>query len=362
MFDDRRDFAAIGLFDPGSPMRLRLLHHGKARNIDADFWADHLRRSVTVRQPLVEASTGVLAVGATTGYRVVNGENDGWPGLIVDRYDRVLVVKLYTPAWFPHLASVLQALVEELAPTGIVLRLARNVASGETFGLVDGQVVFGQATEPVLFTENGLTFEAHVLSGQKTGHFLDQRDNRQRVREMAAGASVLDVFACTGGFSVYAAAGGARFVQSVDLNDAAIRTAERNMVHNANLTGRTTHKVTVGDAFEVLGELGQAREHFDVVVVDPPSFAKKRADVGRAVRAYARLTAMALPLVARGGHLIQASCSSRIDVDTFTDAVLGQAQRDDVMVTEVQVTGHAIDHPIGFPEGSYLKAVFARVG
>jgi 23S rRNA (cytosine1962-C5)-methyltransferase len=354
VFDDKREFVAIGLLDPTSPMRVRILHRGKSRPIDGRFWSEQLAAASVLRQELDESHE-------TTGYRVLNGENDGWPGLILDRYANTLALKLYSAAWIPHLATILEPIVERFGPEGVVLRLARNVASGETFGLTDGQRLYGQSTEPVLFRENGLTFESHVLTGQKTGHFLDQRDNRQRVGEMASGKSVLDVFACTGGFSVYAAAGGARFVQSVDLNGAAIETAQRNFAHNVEVTSKTRHKVTVGDAFEVMESLRNANEHFDIVVIDPPSFAKRQSDVGRGIRAYARLTSLALPLLKRGGRLVQASCSSRISAEDFAEAVTGQARRDGINLVEIGETGHAIDHPIGFSEGGYLKAIFAKV-
>ena len=151
------------------------------------------------------------------GYRVINGENDALPGLVVDRYADVLVLKLYSPIWFPHLADFVPQLVAETGCGGVVLRLARTVQSGETFGLQDGDVIAGEVPDgPVLFHETGLTFEADVRHGQKTGHFLDQRANRERVGEMAGGRDVLDVFCSTGGFTVHAAAGGARSVHSVD--------------------------------------------------------------------------------------------------------------------------------------------------
>jgi hypothetical protein len=159
------------------------------------------------------------------------------PGLVVDRYDRTLVVKLYSPAWFPHLAAVVGVLGNLIDPERIVLRLSRAVAGGETFGLSDGDTIVGAApNQPVFFRERGLTLEADVVHGQKTGHFLDQRDNRALVRGMAAGADVLDVFASTGGFSVSAAAGGARSVHLVDQSEPALQTARRNLEHNHRIS------------------------------------------------------------------------------------------------------------------------------
>ncbi len=376
VFDQKRAFLAIGLYDPDSPIRVRILHHGQSKPIDRAFWRATFDRAVDRRRSLTEREGDRL----TSGFRLLNGENDGVPGLIVDRYDSTLVVKLYSAAWIPHLRVVVPELVSACAAAGItidtiVFRLARTVQRGDTHGLFDGQVVSvaldptgGVGTsasplvEPVLFHENGLRFEAYPVSGQKTGHFLDQRDNRQAVRARAAGARVLDVFACTGGFSVYAAAGGARSVHSVDLAPEAIATARRNMAHNARLTGSCVHTTAVVDAFEAMAAMADRGERFDLVVVDPPSFAHKRGDVGRALAAYRRLTQLALPLIEPGGLLVQASCSSRIGAAEFSAVVSDAASDAGYTLGDIVETGHAVDHPVSFAEGAYLKAVFARVG
>ncbi len=376
VFDRKRAFLAIGLYDPDSPIRVRILHHGKSQSIDRTWWRATFDRAVDRRRPL----TDLAGDRRTTGYRILNGENDGVPGLIADRYATTLVVKLYSTAWIPHLGIVLPELVAACAAAGItidsvVFRLARTVQRGDTHGLADGQGLAvtlddaGRLTtsattivEPVLFHENGLRFEAHPVTGQKTGHFLDQRDNRQAVRALAAGARVLDVFACTGGFSVYAAAGGARSVHSVDLAPEAIATAGRNMAHNATLTDACVHTSAVVDAFEAMAAMADRGERFDLVVVDPPSFAHKQSDVGRALGAYRRLTHLALPLIEPGGLLVQASCSSRIGAAEFSAAVRDAASDAGHVLHDVVETGHALDHPVSFAEGAYLKAVFARVG
>ncbi len=203
------------------------------------------------------------------------------------------------------------------------------------------------------------------MHGQKTGHFLDQRDNRALVRGLAANCDVLDVFCSTGGFAVNAAAGGARSVHMIDLSAPAIAAAERNIAHNLRL-----HEVrdcavltTVGDAFEVLDQLGRRAERdadrYDVVVLDPPSFAMSQANVERALRAYAKLTRLGVALLRPGGVLVQASCSSRVTADDFYATVFDAARRADRPLREIRRTGHAVDHPIGFPQGAYLKALFA---
>jgi 23S rRNA (cytosine1962-C5)-methyltransferase len=207
--------------------------------------------------------------------------------------------------------------------------------------------------------------EADVVHGQKTGHFLDQRDNRALVRGIAAGTDVLDVFASTGGFALAAAAGGARSVHMVDLAAPALATAERNIAHNRHVreVRACTVRTTVGDAFDVLDAIGKrARtdiDRFDVVVLDPPSFAQNQASVDRALRAYGRLTRLGVAVLRRGGTLVQASCSSRVTDDQFFDTVHAAARDAGCTLHEVRRTGHAVDHPITFKHGAYLKAIFA---
>ena len=357
VFDDDRKFAAIGLWDPTSPIRLKVLHRGAPTQIGGLFWR-------TVLSTARDRRAGLEADDETTAYRLVHGENDGLPGLVVDRYDQTLVVKIYTPAWFPHLADVIEALVDLLSPVRIVLRLSRAVAGGDTFGLDDGDTIVGPAPEgPILFRERDLTMEADVVHGQKTGHFLDQRDNRVLVRSMAKGADVLDVFASTGGFSLAAAAGGASSVHLIDQSAPALETAKQNLAHNHRLgeVRRCQVHTTTGDAFKVMAALTAKRERFDIVIVDPPSFASNQAAVPRALAAYTRLTHLALGLVKPGGTLLMSSCSSRVTSDEFASTVLAAAATAGADVHETRRTGHAVDHPIGFEFGAYLKAVYLSV-
>jgi 23S rRNA (cytosine1962-C5)-methyltransferase len=349
IFDGDRQFLAIGLYDPASPIRVKVLHHGKPAPINADWWRAKLTRAIEHRRPLSDT-------GDTTGYRVVHGENDGLPGLVLDRYGTTYVLKLYSAAWIPHLATVVPVLDELLHPNALVLRWARTATPPA--GLTNGTALIGAAPgAPVLFLENGLTFEADVVKGQKTGHFLDQRDNRARVRDLASGQRVLDLFTATGGFTVYAAAGGATEVHSVDISTPTLAVAARNLAHNAI---ETKHRTTVGDAFDVMTKLVEGKETYDLVIVDPPSFASRQDHVGRAIEAYTRLAALAVQLVRPGGVLVQCSCSSRVSADEFFEAVHNGATQAGARLANIERTGHALDHPIGFREGAYLKAWFAQ--
>ncbi len=358
IFNKDRQFAAIGLWDPSSPIRIRVLHAGKPKAIDDQHWANVVKRAARARH--------TLAAQGTTGWRLLHGENDGTGGLVIDRYDTTVVCKVYSPAWLPHLNSILEAVRETLDVERIVMRFGRLASSERAVkaaGLHDGMTVFGEASDdPVLFTENGLTFEADVVRGQKTGHFLDQRDNRQLIRLVAQDARVLDVFSCTGGFSVHAAAGGASHVHSVDIAEPAIATAKRNMVHNAAAVSSARHETTVGDAFEVMDRLVHRAQQYDIVIIDPPSFASKTSERDGAIRAYRKLTELGLPLVRPGGRLLQSSCSSRVTEDDLVSTVQSAARGQARPMHEIQITGHALDHPIGFPQGQYLKAITAIIG
>jgi len=361
LFDRNNRFLAIGLYDPHSPIRVRVLHQSEPETIDGAWFAARMKAAHQLRRALPEEET--------TGFRLVHGEDDGLPGLVVDRYGESLVVKLYTAAWFPYLDDVLASLQELVRPDRVVLRLSRAVEKiGAPSGdLRDGRILRGRPLSgPVLFQENGLTFEADLVKGQKTGFFLDQRDNRRRVQGYCAGKSVLDVFAYTGGFSIYAARGGALSVTSLEVSESALAAAERNFRHNASLSGvaAARHRTLVGDAFELLPVMRDRGERFDVVILDPPAFAKAQAQVERAVASYARILRVGLQLLSPGGLLAAASCSSRITADRFREVVNRVAHQAGRPLRILQQTGHPLDHPIGFPEGAYLKCIFgtARSG
>ena len=374
VFDPDRELVAVGLYDPASMLRVRVLHHGSPRTVDVAFWHEHAVAALARR-------SGVVGPG-TDGFRAVHGESDGFGGLVADVYAGTLVLKVYSDAWTVRLASVVPALVDAVASATshpverVVVRCSRDLAARPhsrfaLAGLRDGVALAGALPDgPVLFHENGLVFEADVVHGQKTGHFLDQRDNRARVRDLVRDrirrdgrAEVLDVFCCTGGFSVYAAAGGATSVHSVDLAPGAIATTRRNMAHNRDRreVAACRHHTTTGDAFTVLADLADRGARFDVVVIDPPSFASKQADVARACRAYARLTRLGLAVVGPDGVLVQSSCSSRVGADLFAETVLDAAASSGRRVRELDRTGHAADHPVGFAEAAYLDTLFLAV-
>jgi len=355
IFDDRRRVAGVGLWDPDSPIRVKMLHGGGAVTVDADLWRTRLSAALDRRRSLIDDPD-------TTAWRWVHGENDGMPGLVVDRYADTLVVKCYTAAWVPHLDDVLAALVDIGAPERIVIRHSRRI--GDAFPYADGETVHGPApTAPVVFRERGLTMAADVVTGHKTGHFLDQRDNRALVRSAAEGLRVLDVFSATGGFALAAAAGGATSVHLVDVSQPALDTARANVARNRHISGVAACEIstTRGDAFAVLERLVDEGREFDLVILDPPSFAQNAASVPTALEAYERLARLGIRLTVPGGTLVQASCSSRVDVDQLAEAMRLATRGTGRRIRERRRTGHPVDHPIGFPQGGYLKALYVEV-
>jgi 23S rRNA (cytosine1962-C5)-methyltransferase len=351
IFDDARRFLAIGLYDPTSAIRVRILQSRDSATINANWFQNKLITATRIRAGLEEKNT--------TGYRLVHGENDGLPGLIIDRYDDTLVLKLYTPAWIPHLKDFCDALALVSPATHLTLRLNRSLQQQTEYlhGLSDGMTISLQ-TPPslILFKENGLIFESDTVNGQKTGFFLDQRDNRMRVEKLSMDKSVLNVFAYTGGFSVYAARGGAKEVVSVDISAPALAASVRNMEYN-NLT--VPHETIAEDAFEVLEHMASQKRLFDLVIIDPPMFAQSEKQIDGALSAYRKLTRLGLGVLRKGGTLVQASCSSRVESDSFFESIHQSAQEAGRRLTEIERTGHALDHPIRFKEGAYLKCLFA---
>jgi len=352
IFDEKRRFLAVGLYDPTSAIRVRILQSRDPATINVDWFQNKLNIAAQLRAPLAKTNT--------TGYRLIHGENDGLPGLVIDRYDDSLVLKLYTPAWIPHLKDFCNALAQVSPAQHLILRLNRSTENQTKLlhGLTDGMTLSLQTSPSlILFKENGLTFESDPVHGQKTGFFLDQRDNRLRVEKLSKNKSVLNVFAYTGGFSVYAARGGAKEVVSVDISAPALEGAVRNMAHN-KLT--VYHETIAEDAFEVLVRMASQKRLFDVVIIDPPMFAQSEKQIEAALSAYRKLTRLGLSVLQKGGTFVQASCSSRVDADSFFESIHQSAKEAGRKLTEIERTGHALDHPVRFKEGAYLKCLFAR--
>ncbi len=347
IYDKKNKFLAVGLYDPFSPIRIKLLQFKKSARINNEWFHQRITAAYEKRQSLLATDTN--------SYRLVHGENDGLPSLVADVYADVLVVKLYSLIWLPYLSDIFKNLLEISKCKTLVLRLSRNVQQEKDAlqGLEEGQVLYGDLeNEVVIFKEHGLLFSANVIHGHKTGYFLDHRHNRKHIGTLSKGKSVLDIFAYAGGFSVHALAGGAKEVVSLDISAQALEMAKDNVQLNKL---EANHKVLAGDAFEKMEDLRRQNKKFDIVVVDPPSFAKRDSERDRAIRSYGQLTRLAIALVAKGGLLVMASCSSRVSADEFFRTVTYELERSNKPFEEINRTFHDVDHPIGFPEGAYLK-------
>lgn len=353
---DRKDrFLAIGLFDPESPIRMRILHAGPPVQLDPAWWRARLLSAKQRREGLFDSQTN--------GFRWISGESDGLPGLVIDRYGSTLVLKLYSGSWLPWLANLIPQVTEIFTPERIVLRLSRNIQDlAATCGLAEGKILYGpDLGGAVLFLETGIHFEAEVLRGQKTGFFLDQRENRRWVESIAQGKRVLNAFSFSGGFSLYAARGGAASVTDLDISAHALASAARN-VHLNQTDPRIAgcpREAVQADVFEWLSQAGPSG--FDLVILDPPSLAKRETERTGAIQAYRRLARLGWHQLAPGGVLVSASCSAHVETEEFYQAVWQGVQEAGSGTAEIlHRTGHPPDHPIGFAEADYLKCISLR--
>jgi 23S rRNA (cytosine1962-C5)-methyltransferase len=281
--------------------------------------------------------------------RLVHSEGDELSGLIVDRYDDLYVVEIANYG----LEQIKSVVVDALQAPRIYFRNDIPARKLEHLPLTSEG-----SEQPAYIRENGLRFLVEPVAGQKTGFFLDQRENRQLARTLSDGRRVLNLFSYTGGFGVYAAAGGAREVENVDVSEAAIALARTNYELN-ELEGN----FTVGDAFSVVRQRASANERYDLVVCDPPAFAKSRGEVERAARGYKDINLYAMKLVAPGGLLMTFSCSGHMDLDLFQKVIFSAALDAGRRASFVRRLGAAPDHPVSLfaPEGEYLKGFLIEV-
>ena len=356
IFDRKNRFIAAGLYDPASPIRVRLLVHREPQEISEELFSARMATAFQIRTPLLESGTN--------GYRLIHGANDGLPGVVLDRYGPTYVLKLYSAAWIPYLHLLLHDLVRQAKPERVVLRLSRHLQQDKDilYGLENGQTLLGSPPDgPQRFYENDLLFDADVLQGQKTGFFLDQRENRSRVEQLANTKTVLNAFSYSGGFSLYAARGGALKITDIDQSAYALSESMRHFEANSHFPGvsKAEHEMIEGDVFSVLPDLADQGRRFDLVILDPPAFAKRQAEVDRAIGAYERLARLGLAVLKSEGILISSSCSSRVTAESFYGTIHKAARDLGRPLEEIERTSHGLDHPIGFKEGAYLKTIFA---
>jgi 23S rRNA (cytosine1962-C5)-methyltransferase len=347
-------FVARGLWNSASRLRVRLYAFAAEVQLDDALWRARLESAVALRRSLgLDARDGAA--------RLVNSEGDDLSGLIVDRYGDYLAVQVTALAMARRLDTLSAALTDLVAPRGILLRGAdRGLAKLEGLQLPD-RLLCGTAPDgPIFVREHGLTFGVDLTEGQKTGYYLDQRDNRQAAARYARGRRVLDMFCYSGGFAVACAVtGAARSVLAVDGSSRATALAKAN----AELNGAANVAVETADAFEKLDALRDGGERFGMVILDPPKFARSRATAEDALRAYHRINRVGVDLLDPGGILVTCSCSGSVSRDAFLEMLGGVAQRAGRPLQFLECRGAGPDHPVSASclEGEYLKCVIARV-
>ncbi len=354
---------AYGLWDARSPIAVRIF----SRQAPPDAaWA---------QERVWEAWEGRAAIRdsepPTNAYRWIYGEGDGLPGLVADRYGDYALIQSYAEsvaALVPLVAPAMRACDPDLR--GVVLRERpgeHDPAAGEDRAEASEQGeprlrrLWGEAPpETLVVQEHGLFFHADLYRGQKTGLFLDQRENRRTVERLSAGRSVLNCFAYTGGFSLYALRGGAASVESADIGKGLAEATEANIALNG-LDARR-HRFVTEDCFTLLDGYAKAGRRFDMVILDPPSFARQKSNLRAALRAYVRINTLALRCLEPGGLLVTASCTSQVSPEQFRTTLAEAAGQARIRLQIVHEAGQPADHPVpaGFPEGRYLKFVVAR--
>ncbi|MFZ5446939.1 MAG: class I SAM-dependent rRNA methyltransferase [Myxococcota bacterium] len=353
---DEGRFCGRGYWDPLSAIAVRVLTTDPREAIDAAFFERRVREAWDSRHQLIDFS-------GTNAFRLLHGEGDGLPGVIVDLYDGFAVLKLYSAGLTPHRPLIVEAL-QKVVPglKGVVGRdeVGRDDADVDEERGTGKMLVGAPAPQPLQILERDAKFLVDVYAGQKTGFFLDQRENRFLLRRISKGLDVLNCFCFSGGFSVNAALGGANSVFSVDQDADAIALARENFTLNGLPAAK--HDFLAADAFELLDSFKREGRKFELIILDPPAFAKSQKAVEGALAGYASLNRQALAVLKPGGLLCTASCSARVSAEAFFDAVKEGAYNADVDLTLVEERYQPPDHPIRlqFREGRYLKFYVLR--
>jgi 23S rRNA (cytosine1962-C5)-methyltransferase len=342
-------FVARGLYDPLSPIAVRLYSRDREEAVDRALFVRRVKQAVRLRE-------GLFDLAETDSYRLVHGESDFLPGIVLDRYGAFAVLKLYSAALTPHRADLVEAIRESVPELSGIFGRDEVGREDDDGGAGSGQVLWGEAPPELLrIRENGLSLWVDLRRGQKTGTFLDQRENRAAIRRYARGREVLNCFAYTGGFSVNAAVAGARKVLSLDSDGDAIGLSRKNFELNG--VDPAAHEFMIGDVFKWLAQWKQSGRRFDLIVLDPPAFAKSQSKVPAALAGYAALNRAALQLLRPDGILCTASCSARVSAEAFAGAVAEAAGKLDLQLQLLEERGQPPDHPVSvqFAQGRYLK-------
>lgn len=353
--DARGEWLARGYYNPRSQIVVRLLTWVQDEEIDRAFWRRRLQAAAALR-------TSLALEPLTTAYRLAFAESDLLPGLIVDRYGDWLSAQFLTLGVELRHPLLLELLQELFAPRGIVERSDATARRQEGLALRSGVAAGVAPPADLAVVENGLKFQADLVGGQKTGFYVDQRENRRLTAEYAQGKRILNAFSFTGAFAVYALASGAAHVTNVDTSYEALATGETMLRINGFDPDAQAESI-LGDVFQVLRDFRDRGVTFDMVILDPPKFARSKAELDGATRGYKDINLLALKLLAPGGVLATFSCSGLVSPDLFQKIVFGASVDAGRPVHILRKLGQAPDHPIllSFPEGEYLKGLLCRV-
>lgn len=350
------DGETLGLaaYSPRSNIRARMWSWKPDEKIDVDFFRAKLAQALALRKAVIPPSE-------SEAVRLVHAESDGLPGVVVDQYRDVLVLQCLTAGAEAWRETLVHLLVEMTGAVGVYERSDVDVRSLEGLPERTGLLYGAEPPERLLVHENNLKFEVDICRGHKTGFYIDQRRNRQRLRELIKGRSVLNCFCYTGGFTVYALAGGAADVLSVDTSAEALALGAANVADNALPVEKATWLQE--DVFHALRGLRDRRETFDAIVLDPPKFAPTAAQAERAARGYKDINLLAFKLLRPGGLLFTFSCSGGISAELFQKIVSGAALDAGVQARVIEHLSQGVDHPtaLNFPEGAYLKGLICAV-
>lgn len=349
------EFIARGLFNPHSNIRVRLYSWDADEPLDESFWARRLDAAIALRRQLFPDATSESAC------RLVYSESDGLSGLIVDRYGDWLLLQLTSLALSTRRDLLVRLLGEKLHPAGIWLRTEKGIRESEGLELADGLATGRTPPRPMFINENGLHFGVDVVEGQKTGFFLDQRDNRSAVAKYVRGHQILDVFCYGGAFGLTALVRGeAREVVGIDVSEPALALARAN----AELNGVAAHtRYERAKAFEALEQLAAAGKQFDTVILDPPKMTRHRAGLPQALRGYHSLNELAVRVLRPGGLLVTCSCSGLVGRAEFEAMLADVATRTGRPIQILEARGASPDHPVSVHclENNYLKCYIGRV-
>lgn len=351
---DNGQFIARGLFNPNSNIRVRLYSWDENAPLNDAFWDQRIQAAADYRSEYVISDS-------TTACRLINSEADGLSGLTVDRYGDWLLVQLTSLALAERKEILFDLLEKHCSPRGIWLRTEKGIRDLEGLSISDGLVRGEAPPGPLPILENGLTFHVDVAEGQKTGFFLDQRENRLAVARYTAGHRVLDVFSYSGGFGITAAArGGAAAVTCVDSSKPAVESVRKN----AEVNGVSEKTVAIAsDAFRYLESAREDGEVFDTVILDPPKMTRRASGARNALRGYHSLNDLAVSVLRPGGILVTCCCSGHISRDEFVRMLSSVATSSGRHIQILESRGHAADHPVSpnCPENAYLKCLICRV-